>query len=278
MFAIISVVILSKKTQMTITTKVQAVFCDIQYPAPQNTETFRLDNENFENADLARINLSSASLVNANLRYTDLTLADFREADLTGAELCGATGNQSRFHRSNLTDANLRDSTFQDANFVHANLANANLTNISLSDSHLSNANLTNANLTGAFLESANLAFANLSGANLTNANLSGAWLHGVNLTGAIGLGTRKEEVEFAKELLEILQSKRGYLEMDEWHSEACATAHCLAGFIYPEIIMPAQKASLKCPTLAQFFFKSNQEVMEALRAVASGELSVFPD
>jgi hypothetical protein len=106
---------------------------------------------------------------------------------------------------------------------------------------------------------------------------LSGAWLNGAKLQGAIGLGTREGEVEFAKELLKILQLGAGYLAMDDWHSETCNTTHCLAGWAFPEKKFPAQPASLQYPTLAQFFFKSNQEAMEVLELVASGELSVFP-
>ena len=63
---------------------------------------------------------------------------------------------------------------------------------------------------------------------------------------------------------------------MNDWHS--CSTAHCIAGWAFPDLEYPGRKASLAYPTLAKYFFSSNEDALEALKRVANGEESVFPN
>jgi len=107
----------------------------------------------------------------------------------------------------------------------------------------------------------ADLAGANLAGADLARANLAGAYLAGADLTGARNVPTdaqaepaepyerkpaheryaeraarfreRNPEVPVVvaldAKLLTILDSGRGKLRMDQWHT--CKTTHCRAGW-----------------------------------------------
>lgn len=141
----------------------------------------------------------------------------------------------------------------------------------------LNGANLTGAKLNDADLKYATLENANLEGADLTGTDLTGAKMHGINLARAIGIGTKANEIEEAQRILNILDSGFGSLDMKKWHSNL--TKRSIAGWIVPEQREPAQKASLICPTLAQYFCEPKEQVvMEKLRLVAVGELSVFPD
>jgi hypothetical protein len=72
---------------------------------------------------------------------------------------------------------------------------------------------------------------------------------------------------------------------MEYWHhpslaygGENCRTTHCIAGWAFPNEKEPGQKASLLYPTLAQYFFYDQRRSFEAIRKVAAGKLSMFPD
>jgi uncharacterized protein YjbI with pentapeptide repeats len=218
-----------------------------------------------------RQNLNGAEWSNTNLSNSVLSYSNLENAKLNNANLTRAVLTET-----NLTKAECNNARFREASLVGACFADANLT-----DALLDFTNLTNTNFTGAILKSvsfacANLKDANLTDADLTNADLTGANLSGINLERAIGIGTKENEIQHAQQILEILDSGEGTLNMDFWHT--CQTSHCLAGWILQDEPNPAQKASLLCPTLAQFFLSSEEEAMNALENVASGKMSVFPD
>jgi len=179
-----------------------------------------------------------------SLRGADLSQADWSGEDLSGPNLSGA---------------DLRDANLSGAVLIRANLRGANLSG---------------ANLSGADLTVTSLRYADLSGANLSGANLIGANLIGANLIGAKGIGQKEEEVAFAKQLYEDIVSGEKELDMSDWHT--CGTTHCLAGWAFPNKENPGQAASLKYPTLAKYFYASNEEALDALRRVGNGEESVF--
>jgi len=205
-------------------------------------------------SSLSGANLAGDCLINCNLAietltHTNLSGADLRWADLSGTDVRWA----------NLSGADLRSADLSGADLTKANLTNANLTN----------ANLAYTNLSYVKLDGANLTDVNLTGSNLSRADLSG-----LCLKSAKGIGTKEEEIEFAQELVKLLDEKRGQLEMSEWHT--CQTIHCIAGWAFPNEENPEPKASLKYPTLVKYFLASNEEAMEGLRRVASGIESVF--
>jgi len=147
------------------------------------------------------------------------------------------------------------------AYLADANLAGADLARADLTDAYLARANLADANLAGANLAGAYLTGAYLTGADLARANLAGAYLAGADLTGARNVPTdaqaepaepyerkpaheryaeraarfreRNPEVPVVvaldAKLLTILDSGRGKLRMDQWHT--CKTTHCRAGW-----------------------------------------------
>lgn len=200
-----------------------------------------------------------AKLIQADLSGIDLSGTDLSQANLIGADL----------RRSDLSGANLSEACLVEANLRKADLSGANLSGANLNEATLEEANLSGANLSGANLSETCLIGANLTGADLSGADLSGAHLDGANLVNTIGLGTKEGEIEFAIKLLALMAKVPGILEVGDWHS-------CLAGNAFPLEKFPGQKASLLLPTLAKYFFASNEEVIEALARVASGEESVF--
>jgi hypothetical protein len=219
-------------------------------------------NRDHSNANLAGVNLSTENLCLANLQGANLTNARLVQTILKGANLCKVNAKQANFYLADLTNADCSEAIFCKASFEEANLTNATLIGVDFSDARFISATLVNADLTNA---------------NLTNTHLCGADLTGANLNGVIGLGTREGEVKFACWLLDQLKSGIGQLEMKHWHT--CQTIHCLAGWAFPDLDMPAAPASRLYPTLARFFYNTtNEKALEALELVASGKLSVFPD
>jgi hypothetical protein len=212
------------------------------------------------------------------LEAANLSEKQLDRADLSNANLCKANLTHSTLRHANLSGANLKE-----ANLLYTILFRANLENSSLMDANLQYTRLVEVNLTNANLCSCNLLAANLRSANLTNANLhlvdlSGADLTGAILAGVIGLADKSSEVSLAKKLLDIFDRGEGSLDQASWDKSSYRFSRSLTSWICPDLIFPGPKASRMCPTLAKFFFSPNEEVMDALRLVAAGELSVFPD
>jgi uncharacterized protein YjbI with pentapeptide repeats len=191
-------------------------------------------------------------------------MVDFKPADFSGQDLQNAN-----FAKQSLPMAN-----FIKANLTGANFKSANLTGADFSGAILIDADFSDANLNGACFEEADLSEANLTNVDFDEADLSGADLSEVNLQGVKGLGSKEKEMLFAKDLLSILESGEGTLCMFSWHT--CNTAHCIAGWYAPKEEYPGATASRALPTLAKYFFSSNEEALAALRRVASGEESVW--
>jgi Pentapeptide repeats (8 copies) len=198
------------------------------------------------------------------LRGAYLGDADLSGADLSGADLSGANLKNAKLNGANLNDVNLSGTHLMDADLRGADLRDADLSGTYLMDADLRDADLRDAKLKGADLSGANLV-----GANLVGANLVGAYLEDVK-----GIGDKIGEIKFAAELLETITSGAGSLDMGEWHT--CGSAHCIAGWAYPDESYPGRKASTKYPTLAKYFFVSEKDALAALRRVANGEESVF--
>jgi hypothetical protein len=196
---------------------------------------------------------------------TDLCIADLESANLSGASLSSVNLRHANLSGASLSYAKLSGADMRDANIRYARLINADLSNANLSYADIRNANLSNANL---------------SNADMRNADISGADLSGADLTGALGLGSKAEEMRFAQYVLEILRVNPGALNMDSWHGgggeNECWTTHCLAGFYAPDNESPGAEASRALPTLAKYFYYTNVEARQALERVASGEESVF--
>ena len=167
----------------------------------------------------------------------------------------------------NLSHASLSDANLSDADLRDANLRNAKLSNADMRNANLSYADMRKADLRNSDMRKADLRYADLAGANLS----------GANLTGVLGLGSKAEEIKFAKTLLEFLKVNPGALNMDSWHGEnKRGTTHDLAGFYAPDSQNPGAVASRALPTLAKYFYSGNFVVMQALERVASGKESVF--
>jgi uncharacterized protein YjbI with pentapeptide repeats len=267
----------------TLIIKVEGAFCDTKNTR-QNYNVGRISYKNicFDDADLRCANFSQANLEACSFINAGLVDAYFGNANLKGANLKNVTSTKACFAHSDLTEANLESAHLAGSHLAGAILHHTNLTNTNLNSCYLRKADLTRAILHSANLKSvnfteANLTCADLSGSDLTGADLSGAILSGVNLQGTIGLGTQQDEIAFAQDLLRKLAIGEGKLAMNNWHNPICGTSHCLAGWAFPEEEYPGQKASLKYPTLAQFFFKTRGEAKNALELVALGKLSVFP-
>lgn len=223
---------------------------------------------------------------NTDLRHIVLAYTDLKGADFRGKIM---------YPKTSFGCADLRKAIFTGVNLVKpffdsAKLDGAILDSASFTDADFESASLKGASLKGAILQNANFQEANLNGADLTDAdltgaNLSGASLRRVNLTRVRGIGTKAGEIAFAKSTLWAIDTEEFELDMEYWHhpsiafgDENCQTAHCIAGWAFPEEEVPGPKASLLYPTLAQYFFSSNEKAMNALRKVAAGKLSVFPD
>lgn len=129
----------------------------------------RLQEANFEQADLGNTDLSRTDLGGANFRDAELRQANLGRANLSGANLSGA---------------NLRWADLSGANLRWADLTGAKLSGANLIGADLSNANLTNASLVHADLSQAKLIKAEWVGADLTAATLTGAKLYATSRFG----------------------------------------------------------------------------------------------
>jgi len=191
------------------------------------------------------------------------TAAVIFEGEYESLRLCVLEAVKARAYLAdaNLAGADLARADLTDAYLARANLAGADLAGANLTDAYLARANLADANLAGANLAGAYLTGAYLTGADLARANLAGAYLAGADLTGARNVPTdaqaepaepyerkpaheryaeraarfreRNPEVPVVvaldAKLLTILDSGRGKLRMDQWHT--CKTTHCRAGW-----------------------------------------------
>jgi hypothetical protein len=85
-----------------------------------------------------------------------------------------------------------------------------------------------------------------------------------------IGVGSRQDEIDNAKKLLEILSKEENELKMDKWHT--CKTAHCLAGWMLLGVENPSRKASCLSPHLSQYFYRDEETAIEGLIKISKGE------
>ena len=201
-------------------------------------------------------NLKEALLYEADLKGADLYGAILRDADLKGANLKGAD-----LEEADLKGADLYGAILRDADLKGANLKGADLTR----------ADLTRADLKGADLRGADLEGADLEGADLEEANLKGA-----DLKGAKGFSSKEQEMQSAQTIRKALLISGNELEMSSWHK--CKTIHCLRG--WEEVLndVDPSQATHNHPTLCQYYYSSNEQAMEALKRVASGEESIYND
>ncbi|KAB8331047.1 hypothetical protein SD80_026195 [Scytonema tolypothrichoides VB-61278] len=123
----------------------------------------KLQNANFQGANLRGINIWGANLKGANLQG-----ANFEGSDLSGVN----------FEGSDLSGANFEGANLKYSKLIKANFANANLAHTNFDLAWLLEANFSQANLTGASLKTPFMGGANFSQANLNRANLEDACKH----------------------------------------------------------------------------------------------------
>lgn len=226
-----------------------------------------LAKKSFKYSNLMRCKLDSAELSDTCFHHANLTSADLRYANLRFADLNSVVGERADFSFAQLKYAKLWAAKLTRAVFHKGHLQCVDLTSADLTNTDLSFADLTEADLTGANLIGANLANANLTFADLTDADLTGAIL-----TNVVGLGTKEEEIEFARNSLREIEAGDFQFDMEDW-------GHCIVGLAFPQDPDPEEGAPLASrlyPTLAKYFHASNEEALDVLREVASGKLSVF--
>lgn len=134
----------------------------------------KLDNANWDGADIPNINLRGADLRSTRLRYARLRKGDLGQASLRGADLRNADLVQANLNGADLTDANL-----QSADFIEAQLRGTRLKRADLSGAFLSYADLCGANLTDAKLIGAELKYAKFDSDTLLPDGTP--WHHGVD-------------------------------------------------------------------------------------------------
>ena len=106
-------------------------------------------------------------------------------------------GIRANLIRADLSYVDLRDADLRDANLSRANLSCANLSRANLSCVDLRDADLRDANLSRANLSCVDLRDANLSCADLSGAYLSCASLKGTNLSGAKGVLSATDYMQY---------------------------------------------------------------------------------
>lgn len=176
---------------------------------------------------------------------------------------------RANLHEADLHETDLRGVDLSDANLGRANLSDANLRDANLSNANLRNADLNNADLRGADLRGADLSYAYLVGADLHGADLSGAILIWPEMGGIKGVASKTEEETEAARILAILESTTLIFD-------TCPIARRRAGWPCPNAQFPSATASRKLPTMAKYFFSSEDEILTALRRVAVGDESVW--
>ena len=204
--------------------------------------------------------LSYVDIVGADLSWLKLAGKEFRGSDLRQVSFVGTWLQECSFAGANLSGADLHCSCLRKASFMKANLQGANLRATDLRDVDFYLADMRGADLTNADLRGADLGCADLTGA---------------NLKGAIGLGTKQGEMEFAANLVAQLDAEQDSRIKQEWRNNP-SYVMC----VYPKEFdyNPGRERSLLYPTLAKFFHGRGDEALIALRKIATGELSVFND
>jgi hypothetical protein len=93
-----------------------------------------------------------------------------------------------------------------------------------------------------------------------------------------LGITTPVDEEALIKEIAENVLSRPGSLKMDSWH---CGTSHCLAGWACVLSPIGAEVESKESteiagaallPNYAQFFFSSNEKVLDILKSKTGGK------
>jgi hypothetical protein len=152
---------------------------------------------------------------------------------------------------------------FENCDLQDASFWNSDLTNTSFKNSNLSGVTFCGANLTGADFRGADIEGSNFGETNLTGAKFD----PGI-------FSTKEEEMKIISNILEILDSGKGKLDMRNWHT--CETTHCVAGWLCPELGDPESQAAFLAPTATMYFYSDNETAMAALRRIASGEESIY--
>ena len=203
---------------------------------------------------------SHVDIVGVDLSWLKLSGKDFSGSDLRKVSLVGTWLQECRFSGSNLSNADLRCASLRKAYFMKANLQNANFRVADLRDTDFTYADLRNADLVEADLRGADLGCADLTAA---------------KLRGAIGLGTKQGEIEFTANLVFQLDAELDSKIKQEWRNNP-SYVMC----VYPKEFdyNPGRERSRLYPTLAKFFHCRGDEALDALRKIATGELSVFND
>ncbi|CAG8485033.1 7413_t:CDS:2 [Cetraspora pellucida] len=102
-----------------------------------------------ERAKLNNVNFQNAELKDANLRCSSLQGANFKNVTLQNANLRDSSLQNAHFEDANLSFADLQNTIIQDANFKNARLRNANFQNAHIKDVDFTFADLQNTVLVG---------------------------------------------------------------------------------------------------------------------------------
>jgi uncharacterized protein YjbI with pentapeptide repeats len=160
--------------------------------------------------NLKGLNLSGINLNKANLNGADLSDTNFKGADLGAANLWGANLNRANLSNINLKRADLRWAQLNETNLKLANLNGANLSNAQLIKADLTDATFQRAQSVGALfndaiMKSIDFAGTNLTKANLSNVELSESEMRSVNLSEAVLIGVKLNNIVISNDWLEKL-------------------------------------------------------------------------
>ena len=115
-------------------------------------------------------------------------------------------------------DRDLRHQAFSGMNLFYYDFENCDLLEASFWNSDLTGAKFKNSNLSGASFSGANLTHADFRGADIEESNFGGANLTGAKIDTGV-FSTKEKEMKLISNILEIIDSGKGKLDMRDWHT-----------------------------------------------------------
>jgi uncharacterized protein YjbI with pentapeptide repeats len=188
-----------------------------------------LDEADLFLAVLHNVWMIGTQLRGANMRSMLMCDAKLSHARLDGADLTRTRLIGSKFTFGSLREANLSWAIANKADFIEVDLSGADLTHGSFEGCCFDGAVLTGATITGACFDGSTFKGAVLKGLDFTSASFNGAMIDG-----AIISHDDLRDIPVIPDIHKAIYAAASApeaLDMSIWHTYACETTHCRAGW-----------------------------------------------
>lgn len=220
----------------------------------------QLEEAIFTNVNLENVNFGIASLNHASFRGTQLKGVEFKDADLQNADFREALIEQSNFNDAQFKGATFADVDFKKIIFENALLEHANFQGAKFEGVRFENTNLQKANFKNARINQTDFFFAKLNAAIFKNANCKNANFIGSQLEGATFESAQLQNAKFGRSSVKNVSFWNANLDGADFGHEFLNTS---SEFILEDIYNK----------LLHYFFSMNVTGLEAEQLIVANSI-----